>query len=92
MTAKLNEFRALNARWLNLHEAAFYCGVCVVYFNKHIRVFVPEDKAARPVMFDRERLDKVMESRQSGNLPSHLKGSTSTALRKEGSRRGMATP
>lgn len=93
MAAKINEYRALNARWLNLHEAAFYCGFCIPYFNREIRAMVPEDKAARPVVFDRDKLDQIMESRQVGNLPSMRGSTTSTATpAKGGSKRGMATP
>lgn len=66
---KLNEYRALNARWLNQIEAAFYCGFSVNHFKKEIRKHIPEDSASRPVMFDRLKLDAIMESRQIGNLP-----------------------
>jgi hypothetical protein len=65
----VNEFRALHAKWLNLHEAAFYCGCSVNHFNKTIRPLAPE-VGARPVLFDREDLDKVLVSRKIGNLPA----------------------
>ncbi len=74
--------------WLTLAQAARYCNMSVVYFNKQIRPYVPNDKASRPVIFRREKLDAAMEARQIGNLPSP-RGSTSTALRKEGSKRGL---
>lgn len=64
-----NQYRALNAKWLPLREAAFYCGCSVNHFNKTIRPLVPE-VGARPVLFDREDLDKVLVSRKIGNLPS----------------------
>lgn len=76
---KLNEYRALNARWLNQAEAAFYCGFSVNHFKKKIRKHIPEDKAPRPIMFDRFQLDAIMESRQVGNLPANSRVPTSVA-------------
>lgn len=70
MAAKVNEFRALNARWLNLHEAAFYCGFCVAYFNEKIRDKLREI-GSRPVMFDRDEINLAMESLKIGNLPGN---------------------
>jgi len=76
---KLNEYRALHARWLNQIEAAFYCGFSVNHFKKEIRKYIPEDAASRPVMFDRLKLDAIMESRQVGNLPASRRVPTSAA-------------
>ena len=69
MTAKLNEYRALNARWLALAEAAFYCGYSIPYFNKEVRPFVTEI-GVRPVVFDKAELDRAMESKKIGTLPT----------------------
>ncbi len=92
MTTQVNEFRALNAKWLNLHEAAFYCGFSIPYFNKAVRPRVTEI-GSRPVTFDREELDRALDSLKLGNLPSMRGSTTSTATAaKGGSKRGMTTP
>jgi hypothetical protein len=70
MSAKLDKFRALHARWLDLCEAAYYCGFSINHFNKAVRPLVCEHEK-RPVVFDRLELDKVMESKKIGNLPGN---------------------
>ncbi len=77
MAATLDKFRALHAKWLNLHEAAFYCGYSVNHFNKNVRPLVPE-VGSRPVLFDRVELDQALNSQKIGNLPGN-RVPTSTA-------------
>lgn len=80
-------FAVYMGTWLNLSQAARYCNVSIVHFNKTIRKEVSESQSVRPVAFRREKLDAAMEARQIGNLPSP-RGSTSTAP-KGGSKRGL---
>ena len=70
MKQKVNEYRALNARWKSAAEAAFYLHIHPTTFDKLVRPFMPDSTIGKKaVRFDQDDIDRFMETKKIGNDP-----------------------